>query len=460
MQRCFGHFFEFNPVSLLIACLVSCLVSLTSPTTHAIANDYRIAETIDVDAVPSSFRVGFSLLTDGPDQYVAYYDRTHQMVVASRKRDQSAWQKFKLPTKVGFDSHNYITMAIDRDGHLHVSGNMHCVPLIYFRTSVAGDITTLEKHGMTGRDEDRCTYPIFFTDASGNLLYSYRLGSSGNGKRFLNRYDVATKTWIRFLDTPLFDGQNQRNAYPIKPVKGPDGMFHLAWVWRNTPDCASNNHLSYVRSNDLKNWETADGKTVVLPLTLDQNATWVDPIPAGGGIINGCEKLSFDAHNRPILSYHKRDADGHMQIFVARHQDGAWRSHAITDWKKPVPFSGKGSMPFIGIRIGALQNVEPNAFVISYHHRDYGRGEIVLDETTLKPVDRSVSAPAQLPSELTQRQTANEKFEVRMAHDSGVVDDPNVQYVLRWESLGANRDRQHAPTEPPPSVLRLFKLVK
>jgi hypothetical protein len=87
--------------------------------------------------------------------------------VGVRTLDQRRWQTIKLDSKVGWDSHNGITMAIDGNGDLHISGNMHCVPLIYFRTETPGDITTLQRLPMTGTDEQRCTYPHFLTDASG-----------------------------------------------------------------------------------------------------------------------------------------------------------------------------------------------------------------------------------------------------------------------------------------------------
>ena len=366
------------------------------------AEKYHVVETLGIDTVPSWFPVGFCLLTRGEQQYVAYYNEQHQMVVARRRLDEREWQKAVLPTKIGWDSHNYITMAVDSAGHIHLAGNMHCVPLIYFRTEKPGDITTFEGHEMTGQDEQRCTYPRFLNDADGNLLFTYRSGGSGNGRRFFNGYDVETKRWTRFLDTPLFEGEGERNAYPHGPIKGPDGLFHLVWVWRDTPDCATNHHLSYARSPNLKHWETAAGDAVDLPLTVGQSELYVDPIPPGGGIINGCERLAFDSACRPIISYHKLDENGHMQIYVARFQDGQWRRHPVTSWSQNITFSGRGAMPFIGIRISGLTRLEPGVFSLTYRHRDYGSDRIILDEETLRPIERNIAVPAAHPPELQQ----------------------------------------------------------
>jgi len=436
--------------SMLAACHTDRLVAAT----------YRVVDTLNIDTVPSWFPVGFCLLTHDGQQYVAYYNERHQMIAARRGLGEREWQKVELPSKVGWDSHNYVTVAVDSAGHIHLSGNMHCVPLIYFRTQKPGDVATFERLSMTGQEERRCTYPRFLHDADGNLLFTYRSGGSGNGRRFYNGYDIATRTWTRFLNTPLFEGEGKRNAYPHGPIKGPDGLFHVVWVWRDTPDCATNHHLSYARSRDLKNWETAAGKSVEIPLTLGQSELCVDPIPAGGGIINGCERLAFDSDRRPIISYHKLDENGHMQIYVARFQEGRWRRHPITVWDKNINFSGRGAMPFIGIRISGLTKVEPAMFCINYRHRDYGSGRIVVDEETLQPLDRDVAVPSEYPKQLTKPTIAFEGISVRMAQDQGGPGESDTKYVLRWETLGAHHDRPRQPPLPPASVLKLVTLKR
>ena len=140
-------------------------------------------------------------------------------------------------------------LALDRDGCLHRSGNMHVDPLVYYRTRAPFDVGMIERvDRMTGTRETRCTYPVFFKNAAGDLLFRYRDGSSGNGSDLYNIYDATTRTWRRLLDTPLLEGEGERNAYASTPVLGPDGRFHLAWVWRETPDAATNHSLSYARS--------------------------------------------------------------------------------------------------------------------------------------------------------------------------------------------------------------------
>jgi hypothetical protein len=423
------------------------------------APQFKVERTMELADVVSHFSVGFCLLTAPPRQYVAYYDSDRHMTVAVRDLNSEQWVKAVLPSRVGWDSHNYITMAVDADGHLHVSGNMHVDPLVYFRTERAGDVTSLQPRPMTGRQESRATYPKFMTDHRGALLFEYRDGGSGDGVTILNRYDPRTRTWSRLLDQPLLDGERQRNAYPHGPVRGPDGWFHMAWVWRDTPDCATNHHLSYARSRDMVQWESAFGQRLPLPIRLQTSATWVDPIPPGGGIINGCQRLFFDAENRPIVTYHKSDENGHMQIHAARAEGGRWVRRRLTDWRTPIRFSGRGTMGFIGIRISGLERVEPGVLTMTYHHREHGHGRLFVDEETLRPVQRRIAIRPRHPPELERVHSDFKGMGIRRATDLGSSGDAKVRYLLQWESLGSNHDRPRNPPLPAPSRLRLIKLV-
>ncbi|MBW8017559.1 MAG: hypothetical protein FVQ82_15380 [Planctomycetes bacterium] len=450
---------RFLQFLLLLFVVLCCASNVCFSAETFKAAPFVVEEVLDVGKVPSGFPVGFCLLTSSERQYVAYYDQDHRMTIATRRVDSKKWQYQVLETKVGWDSHNYITMAVDRDGHLHISGNMHCVKLIYFRTQKPGDITTLKRYAMTGKAEARATYPKFLTDLQGELVFNYRDGGSGNGRRIYNKYDRKTRSWSRLLDKPLFDGQGKRNAYPMGPVRGSDGLFHVVWVWRDTPDCATNHNLSYAKSKDMLHWQTALGGKIQLPMTLGNKSLIVDPIESGGGIINGCHRLFFDTDNRPVITYHKSDANGNMQIYAARFEEGAWAVRQLTEWSKPVKFSGRGSMGFIGIKISGLTRVKPGILTMTYRHRDYGNGRLVIDEKTLRPIDKKITVGKEYPKEMSKRQIDFEGIEIRRKADIGSSGQEGVRYILQWETLGRNRDRRRKSVLPKPSMLRLYKLI-
>jgi putative BNR repeat neuraminidase len=426
------------------------LAGLVSPA----AAEVQVKEALDICPVWAGHPVGFCLQTHGNRQFAAFYDADRQMTIAARTLDSKEWRLVRLPTAVVWDSHNSVTMAVDDAGCLHVSGNMHCVPLIYFRTKKPWDIGTFEQvPAMVGREENKCTYPRFFRGADNELIYTYRIGSSGNGNQIYNKYDVKSRTWSRLLDTPLLDGEGKMNAYMQGPTRGPDGWFHLVWVWRDTPDCATNHDVSYARSKDLAHWMKSDGTALTLPMTL-ANSEIVDPVPPGGGVINGNTRLGFDAEQRPIISYHKYDADGHTQIHNARLEDGAWKSYQVTDWDYRWEFSGGGTILW-GVSVSGVV-VEPDGTLAqSFSNRRDGGGTWRLDADTFKPLER-IHRKATRPPGVGKLESSFEGMGGKWCSDSGNPPAGALRYMLRWETLGANRDRPRTGPLPEPSMLRLY----
>ena len=416
-----------------------------------------ILTTLNVADVWSGHPVGFALVTTATKQYAAYYDTNRDMTVAQRALTSNTWTFTRLPTTVGWDSHNYIAMAIDSAGYIHVSGNMHAVPLIYFRSTQPNDATTFSSATMVGSNETSCTYPLFFHDTSGNLIFNYRDGMSGSGNHIFNIYDTATKTWKRLLNAPFTDGQGQRNAYPVGPVLGPDNFWHMVWVWRETPDAETNHDLSYARSRDLVNWQTAAGTPLTLPITL-ATSDIVDPVPQNGGMINNNTKVGFDAQNRPIVAYHKFDSAGNTQLYNARFENGKWVPHKTSSWNYRWAFSGQGTLVF-EIEVEPVTVDAAGNLTQRWYHAQYGGwNAFALDPTTLAAtamLGRSLPYPVSL--ETVESTTAG--MHVRWADDSGAGPDPSIIYMLRWETLDSNRDMPRTPI-PPATHLRLYGFRK
>lgn len=400
--------------------------------------------------------VGFSLLTHKGHQYVAFYSAEREMTVAARKLTESKWRFVKLPQKLGWDSHNYIAMAVDDTDHLHLSGNMHAIPLVYFRTKRPMDITSFKRiEHMTGANEAKCTYPQFLRGAKDEFIFTYRDGSSGNGNQIYNVYDSKSQTWKRLIDTPLTDGKGHMNAYFNGPIKGPDGYFHLAWVWRNSGDCSTNHDLSYARSRDLVHWETSTGTLLRLPMTLE-SAEIIDPVPPKAGLINGDAVLGFDSNKHPIISYHKYDAHGLSQIYQARLEDGKWTITQSTDWDYRWDFSGGGTMDF-KVTLTRLAPGAKGELRQSYKYPGHD-GEWIIDEKTLKikgPSKPKTNAPT---SESTTSTISDfPGMRVQHAGDSGASGEPGVRYSLRWETLPSNNDRERKPPLPAPTMLQVIR---
>jgi hypothetical protein len=415
------------------------------------------AEVIELEPVWSGHPVGFSLVTHPPFQFVAYFDAERRMTVAQRRLDSKEWSFHRLSSQLGWDSHNYVTLAIDPAGHLHVSGNMHCVPLVYFRSEKPLDAASLKPvKSMTGDREARVTYPMFLRDAAKRMIFRYRDGGSGKGDDLYNVYDPATKSWTRLIDGPVLCGEGERSAYATAPVAAPDGSFHMVWVWRDTPDCATNHTISYARSSDLMTWTDAAGKPLALPITMATGDV-VDPVPSGGGLININREVGFDNKGRAVVTYHKYDERGDLNAYAARHEGGAWKVVKVSDWTDHrVEFGGGGSIVF-PVRIGAVEAIGDGRLKLAYR-REGGGGTWVLDEETLLPVPGAKPPPAvaPLPREFTKLRSTFPGMGVRKAGDSGSPPE-GVRYRLVWETLEANRDKPRTPPLPEASMLRLVE---
>ncbi len=412
---------------------------------------------MDVARVWAGHPLRFALLTHADQQYVSYYDAQRQLKVAQRTLGSHQWRFTSLPVSVGWDSHNYVVMAVDADGQIHLAANMHVVPLIYFRTTIRGDASTLVRHRhMVGDHEDACTYPRFLKNVDGKLVFFYRDGSSGDGADIGNVYDESARKWLRLLAVPLLDGRHHRppmSAYSAPPKLGPDGYFHLVWVWRDTPDARTNHTLSYARSKDLVRWETSAGDILKLPI-IPGTGEIVDPVTCGSGIMNGNVHVGFDRHNRAVISYHKDDTDHRTQIFNARREKGRWRHYQTSHWDYRWEIGGYGSL-IPEIRVFPVHLAAAGALYQEYWHLKYGAGVWKLDESEFRVLSNVPTLQALCELDTVQSDFPN--MVVHWANDLGIP-QKGEKYLLRWETLPPNKDQPRTEPLPAPTMLQLVRL--
>jgi hypothetical protein len=162
---------------LIVAALLLALSSGAQNKTNPVVIDESrnissVVQTIKIDKVWAGQPVGFALLTHGKRQYIAFYNAKRNMVVGQRNLDEDKFSLTVLKptsrdsaggtsTVLGWDSHNFVTIGMDKQGYIHLSGNMHVNPLTYFRSTKPYDISSLvQVMQMTGENEKRCTFPI------------------------------------------------------------------------------------------------------------------------------------------------------------------------------------------------------------------------------------------------------------------------------------------------------------
>jgi hypothetical protein len=279
---------------------------------------------------------------------------------------------------------------VDGAGYLHVAWDHHNNPLRYARSVAPGALELGPKLAMTGQDEDELSYPEFYRLPDGNLLFFYRLGGSGRGDLVINRYDVATQRWTR-LHTNLIAGEGRRNAY-WQACLDRQGTLHLSWVWRESPDVASNHDMAYARSRDGgRTWERSDGTPYALPISA-ASAEYALRIPQNSELINQTS-MAADADGRPYIASYWRDAGSSVpQYHVIYRSAAGWRVRALDFRRTPFSLGGQGTkrIPIARPQIvtgagGTLlvfRDEERGSKVSVAHTADIARGAWTLEDLT------------------------------------------------------------------------------
>lgn len=283
-----------------------------------------------------------SVVSDRENQYVSYYDQDGYLTLAKRGLKSEAWEVQRTPYKGNIrDAHNVISMMVDGDGYLHVSWDHHDSKLRYAKSLKPGTLWLSEELSMIGRNEQKVTYPEFYTMPNGNILFLYRDGGSGSGNLVLNQYDLKTKEWRRVHDH-LIHGEGKRNAYWQAYVDN-QGTIHLSWVWRENPDVASNHDMAYARSRDGGyTWEKTSGEKYVLPITAS-NAEYAAMIPMNSELINQTGMAADEAGN-PFIATYWRDQDSEIpQYRLIYHIDGQWHTRSLDFRSQAFSLSGGGT---------------------------------------------------------------------------------------------------------------------
>ena len=448
---------------LIIGSLIFSNSSILAQSGNKEFSDYiATVEEIEIDSVIADFPVSFAMVTSAGWQFVAYYNKSRELSVASRKLTSKLWNYAILPTRVGWDSHNYISIAIDKDNCVHVSGNMHADSMLYFKTTRPFDITSFQKIFplVSSEDELKCTYPQFLKNSANELVFFYRKGGSGNGNTIFLKYDEKSRSFSKLFTKPLFDGLEQMSAYMEGPILGPDGYYHMVWVWRDTPDCETNHDWSYARSKDLIFWEALGSAQNQLPITPLSVHYTVDPVPPKGGSLNGVVKLFFNGSHKAHLVYMKYDSLGNSQLFIARPEQNKWHIRQLSDWTYRWDFSGPGSIDN-HIRLTSASFKSPNRISVKYWHIKKGFGELIIDSAFRVLSDSIIteSEHSEYPSQLLKPQSTYKGMSVKWVR--GFVENNSFDfYGLRWETTGIRRYYDKPLEKAPPSILKLYRFQK
>ena len=380
------------------------------------ATDDRAWAKTNINAV--SFKTQ-ALTTVDDYQFTSYYGADGKLIIGRRNlaKDRNRWTLLRTEfTSFNMnDSHNTSSIAIDGDGYLHVAWGVHANPLLYSRSRgpVVNDAPLHlvgERSGNAGSIRNalpfqagHVTYPEFFNiPGSGDLLLTYRIGVSGNGKWQLARWNNAAKTWsgihtaVNSGDGPQpwidsdYGGDDLPNicAYHNKVVFNSRGRMHVSWTWRTGPDSNSgytdyqtNHNIMYAYSdNGGVDWHRDNGVLYRRNGVHDideNNAMPVVSIPEGSSLRNQLSSTIGPDGTYYIGSSWAPEAgrgNNLRQYLLVEYNGRQWKIHQVGQRKpefrnKPIPESQLNS--FSMRRPIVLADRENRVFLV---FSDYQRG--------------------------------------------------------------------------------------
>jgi hypothetical protein len=217
--------------------------------------------------------------------------------------------------------HTQASIAVDKDGFIHVAYNMHHMPWQYAVSRRPEDVTSFDfrgdvvslaekaivKHlnktsfpslGKAAIPGNQITYPAFFYDRQGELYVTYRFATrpkkSFNSRGFalaLARYDAQGKRWLSLggqinvtsADADLPEGVSKSEVKAFLFSEGwmpmllrlffdKENHLHLSWTWREFYSDSPFVRPSYAYGGGLdRSFARADGRTYVLPINMQDS---------------------------------------------------------------------------------------------------------------------------------------------------------------------------------------------
>lgn len=283
-----------------------------------------------------------SLVTFKGEQYAAYYNNDQVLVLAKRKSGSANWQVAATQYKAdAADAHKDISIMVDGAGYLHVAWGHHNQALNYAKSIKPGRLALSAQQSMTGISESKVSYPEFYRLRGGDLLFVYRDGGSGNGNLVMNKYSITSQKWVN-VQQNLIDGEGKRNAYWQMCIDK-KGLIHISWVWRESPDVASNHDMCYARSNDGGlTWEKSTGEKYALPINA-VNAEYACKIPQHSELINQTSMFADDKGNPFIATYWRDSSTAVPQYHIVFKTGDSWHSAGLGFRKIAFSLGGTGT---------------------------------------------------------------------------------------------------------------------
>lgn len=291
------------------------------------------------------------ILTYSNFQYTAYFSDPNTISFVSRNLTNNEIETSQIHGEYNvFDSHNSISIGIDKAGYLHISYDHHGNLLQYRRSTLPFNISGWSSpKPMTGYREERITYPTFLINPVDSVLtFLYRDGGSSRGQACIKYYATDYSEWFDY-ETCSFSGYDQSpwtsNPYWNHPVYDNQGRLHISYVWRSriNSELITNLGIDYAYSDDNgRSWFTINGFQLPSPVTqVNSERVWA--VPIGSNLINQTS-MSVDNEGNPHIVYYANDHNNVPQYQHLWHNGSDWQNTFISTRTEKFQLKGRGTL--------------------------------------------------------------------------------------------------------------------
>lgn len=239
------------------------------------------------------------------------------------------------------DGHDEFSIAVDKDGYIHVMGDMHNKSFRYWRSNKPLDLTSFTRH-FGEIQGDNFTYNMFRTDNNGELymvararvLKSYNaIGGRGAG---VYKYDSVTKQWIALGDIPVYPNAVQKivgwensaesggNYQMFKPDLRFDknNRMHFTVALNNDNATNGRNYAIYGYSDDNgKTFHRASTALITpMPMRVDAGSSQAD-------VVDGYKNANMGEHSGILLN-----GNNGVGVYFSIDNGTWYRNYANNAW--------------------------------------------------------------------------------------------------------------------------------
>ncbi|OHB73759.1 MAG: hypothetical protein A2Z25_00750 [Planctomycetes bacterium RBG_16_55_9] len=348
------------------------------------------------------------IFTFNENIYVAFVQEdeqqpgVYQTVVG--KYSNNAWEFSVVePHNMLNKYHAQPSLAVDTDGYIHVTYNMHSSPWQYSVSREPEDISTWEFRGQTlngphnkiessygfyTAEADipglRITYQTMHTDRNGKIYIAFREAGIYSGVSYSKQrwslgiasYDVSTKTWSRVGPNPDVDTSALAQTFATEYDKRPQGAkiffdvnnrMHVSWTWYAEYEDDGSGHLepnwaTYAYSDDGgMTFYRADNAPLTLPISIDQTdiivpPSWLEPVDPTQGYFYAYTEINAMPNGTPYVWIMPKSGTrpGTGRAFCYRMPRGGWSQPILAPYgATKFAIDDNGIITFIssGIRI-------------------------------------------------------------------------------------------------------------